>query len=240
MEFSSKVWRWICVGVAAVCLVITLGIGLREHHTIKQFEGERIELQDSILSLNREILERDQAVVAAEQAWQEVHSNHVIETKLLQAELAKIRKNYREALAEMSDLDTSELKNYFAERYGECADTVVDSARFLLTVDAGNHIRYDLTEFDFCSAESGLKDSLIGEQSRYIGNLDTMVSVLSVEKSYYMNRAESFEQQFNMSEQARANVQASLNKQQTMSYILGGTAAVLAIGLVTSIIMGGK
>lgn len=240
MEFSSKVWRWICVGVAAVCLVITLGIGLREHHTIKQFEGERIELQDSILSLNREILERDQAVVAAEQAWQEVHSNHVIETKLLQAELAKIRKNYREALAEMSDLDTSELKNYFAERYGECADTVVDSARFLLTVDVGNHIRYDLTEFDFCSEESGLKDSLIGEQSRYIGNLDTMVGVLSVEKSYYMNRAESFEQQFNMSEQARANVQASLNKQQTMSYILGGTAAVLAIGLVTSIIMGGK
>lgn len=240
MAFSSKIWRYICIGLAAIILAGTLYFGFHNQKQTESFNRERIELQDSIISLKQELLDREQAAVAAEQQWQSDKINFMAESKHLQSELAKVRKNYRETLAEMADLDTSELKTYFAERYGQCADTVVDSARFLLTVDAGNHIRYDLTDLDFCAEESKWQDSIIGEQARYIGNLDTTVSVLSVEKSYYMNKAESFEQQFNMSEQAKANVQASLNKQQTMSYILGGTAAVLAVGLVTSIILKGK
>lgn len=240
MEFSSKFWKWACLVVLVLGIVATLGIGLREHRTIKAFEKERVELQDSILSLREDIIAKEEAALAAEQAFQEANLSHQLEVAKIQGELNWARKHYSETLAELGSLDTSELKTYFAERYGQCADTVADSARFALTVDAGNHIRYDLTDLDFCREESGLKDSLIAEQSRYIGILDTAATVLSAEKSYYMYKAESFEQQFNMSEQAKASIQASLNKQQTMSYILGGTAAVLAIGLVTSIILGGK
>lgn len=240
MEFSSKFWKWACLAVLVLGIVATLGIGLREHKTIRAFEKERVELQDSIISLREDIVAREEAAVAAEQAYQEANLNHQLEVAKIRGELNWTRKHYKETLAELGSLDTSELKVYFAERYGQCADTVADSARFALTVDAGNHIRYDLTDLDFCKEESDLKDSLILEQTRFISNLDTTISVLTAEKSYYMNRSESFEQQFNQSEQAKANVQAGLDKQRTLSYILGGTAAVLAIGLVSSIILGGK
>lgn len=240
MEFSNKFWKWACLIVLVIGIAATLGIGLREHKTIRAFEKERVEFQDSIISLRKDIVAREEAAVTAEQAYQEANLNHQLEVAKIQGELNWARKHYKETLAELGSLDTSELKTYFAERYGQCADTVADSARFALTVDAGNHIRYDLTDLDFYKEESDLKDSLILEQTRFIGNLDTTVNILTVEKSYYVNRADSFEQQFNLSEQARANVQASLSKQQTVSYILGGTAAVLAIGLVSSIILGGK
>lgn len=240
MEFSSKFWKWACGIVAVTGIVVILGLGLREHHTISELKGERLELQDSIIYLHQEILERDQAALTAEQHWQEVHDNHIAEASLLKAELAKVRKNYKETLAEMTALDTSELKTYFIERYGQCADVDSVQDKFLMTVDAGNHIRYDLTDLDFCSEESNLKDSLIEDQARYIWQLDTMVNVLSTERNFYQNKAESFEQQAYLCEQAKANVQAGLNKQQTLTYILGGTAAVLAVGLVISLIAGGK
>lgn len=237
MEFSSKTWKYICAGIAAACVVLMLCMGFRHHKVISEFEKEQIELQDSILSLREDIVAREEATVAAEQALVEARNNHIVETKLLQAELAKVRKNYRETLAEMADLDTSELKTYFAERYGQCADTVADSARFLLTIDAGNHIRYDLTDLDFCNEETKWQDSIITEQSRYIANLDTTVSILSVEKSYYMNKADSFEQQFNTSEQVRAGLEKSLSKAQTLNYIIGGTAAIIAVGFIATMLM---
>jgi len=240
MEFSSKFWKWACLVVLILGISTTLGIGLREHRTIRTFERERLEFQDSILDLNEEILARDRVALEAEQQWAEAREEYLTETVLLKSELGKVRKSYQKTLAEMSDLDTSKLKTYFAEKYGQRADTVVDSARFLLTVDVGNHIRYDLTDLEFCKEESMWQDSILTEQERYISNLDTVVNVLTVEKNYYIGRAESFEQQYNLSEQARANVQAGLDKQRTLSYILGGTAAVLAVGLVTSIILGGK
>lgn len=240
MEFSNKVWRWVCGILLGVCLLVTLGLGLKDRHRVQKFEAERIELQDSILSLREEAATRDQATAVLSQDWQQDRDRYTAETAILRSELAKTQRNYRKALEEMKDLDTSELKTYFASRYGQCADTVVDSARFLLTVDVGNHIRYDLADLDFCAEESDLKDSLIVEQNRYIGNLDTMVFVLTVDKTYFKNRADSYEQQWNSSEQARRNIQASLDKQQTLTCLLGGTAAVLVIGLISSIILGGK
>ena len=240
MEFSSKFWKWACLIIFVLGIATTLGIGLREHKTIRAFEKERVELQDSIISLREDIVAKEEAALAAEQNLQEANLNHQLEVAKIQGELNWARKHYSETLAELGSLDTSELKTYFAERYGQCADTVADSARFTLTVDAGNHIRYDLTDLDFCKEESGLKDSLIAEQTRFIGTLDTAARTLSAEKGYWMNKAESFEQQFNTSEQAKANVQASLEKQQTLSFILGGTAAVLAVGLISSLIFGGK
>lgn len=240
MEFLSKFWKGACLGVLILGIAATLGVGLKEHQLIRGFEKERVELQDSILNLNEEILARDKATLEAEQQWAETQKGYLTETALLKSELGRVRKNYRETLAEMADLDTSELKTYFAERYGQCADTVLDSARFLLTVDVGNHIRYDLTDLEFCKEESMWQDSILVEQERYIGHLDTMVTTLTVEKGYWISKSESFEQQYNLTEQARANVQAGLDKQRTLSYILGGTAAVLAIGLVSSIILGGK
>lgn len=240
MEFSNKVWRWVCGILLGICLLVTLGLGLKDRHRVQKFEAERIELQDSILYLNQEALARDKAALKAEQQWAKAREEYLTETVLLKSELGKVRKSYQKTLAEMSDLGTSELKTYFAEKYGQCADTAVDSARFLLTVDVGNHIRYDLTDLEFCKEESIWQDSILLEQERYMSNLDTMVTALSIEKSYWMNRADSLEQQYNLSEQVRANVQVGLDRQRTWSYILGGTAAVLAVGLVTSIILGGK
>ena len=234
MAYLSNFWKYICIGLLAITIAGMVGFSVINHKQTSEFNRERIELQDSIISLKQDLLDREQAAVAAEQQWQADKVNFMAESKYLQSELARVRKNYRETLAEMADLDTSELKTYFAERYGQCADTVVDSARFLLTVDVGNRIRYDLTDLDFCSEESIWQDSIINQQAAYINQVDTMVSILSVEKSYYMNRAESFEQQFNTSEQARANVQAALDKQQTLTYILGGTTAVLTLGLIGS------
>ena len=204
MEFSNKMWRWTCGIILGLCLVVTLGLGLKDRHQVQKFERERLEFQDSILDLNEKILARDRATLEAEQQWAEVRKEYLTETALLKSELGKVRKSYQKTLAEMSDLGASELKTYFAERYGQCADTVVDSARFLLTVDVGNHIRYDLTDLEFCREESMWQDSILLEQERYIGNLDTTVTILTTEKGYWMNRADSFEQQYSLSEQARA------------------------------------
>lgn len=237
MDFSSKFWKWTCLVILVLGIGTTLGIGLREHQTIKGFEKERLELQDSILFLNKEILKKDQATLKVEQTLTQTNLEHQLEISRIQGELGWTRQHYSKVLSEMSDLDTSELKDYFAERYGQCADTVENGARFLLTLDAGNRIRYDLTDLDFCKEESEIKDSLLLQQSSYIETLDTTVHILLLEKNYFMDKANSFEQQYNTVEQSRANIKAGLDKQRTLSHILGGTAAVLTVGLVTSILI---